>query len=137
MRSSDCQRSGVDSTRLLNVLDRAMQALYDCDSPLEAWKKVVRPGETVGLKVNCLAGKGISTSVALVDAICERLQQAGIKDIVIWDRLNADLESARFRVVERGSGIRCFGNDVLGYESELATLRQRREPDVEDPHPGL
>lgn len=115
-------KAGVDSARLLNVLDRAMQALYDCDSPLEAWKKVVRPGETVGLKVNCLAGKGNSTSVELVDAICQRLQQAGIKDIIIWDRLNADLESARFRVVERGSGIRRFGNDTLGYESELATF---------------
>jgi uncharacterized protein (DUF362 family) len=115
-------KAGVDSTRLRNALDRGMQALYDCDSPLEAWKKVVRPGEIVGLKVNCLAGKGNSTSVELVDAICERLQQAGIKDIIIWDRLNADLESARFRVVERGSGIRCFGNDTLGYESELATF---------------
>ena len=115
-------KASVDSTRLLNVLDRAMQALCDCDSPLEAWRKVVRPGETVGLKVNCLAGKGNATRAELVDAICERLQQAGIKDIIIWDRLNADLESARFRVVERGSGIRCFGNDALGYESELATF---------------
>jgi uncharacterized protein (DUF362 family) len=115
-------KSGLDSGRLLSILDRAMQAAYDRDSPLEAWKKVVRPGEVVGLKVNCLAGKGNSTTVELVNAICERLQQAGIKDIVIWDRLNADLESARFRIVERGQGIRCFGNDVLGYESELAAF---------------
>jgi uncharacterized protein (DUF362 family) len=115
-------KASVDSARLLNILDRAMQAVYDCDSPLEAWKKVVRPGETVGLKVNCLAGKGNATRAELVDAICERLQQAGIKEIIIWDRLNADLESARFRIVERGSGIRCFGNDVLGYESDLATF---------------
>ena len=116
------QKSGVDSARLLNVLDRAMQAMCGCDSPLEAWRKVVRPGETVGLKVNCLAGKGNATRVELVNAICERLQQAGIKDIIIWDRLNADLESARFRVVERGSGVRCFGNDALGYESELVSF---------------
>jgi uncharacterized protein (DUF362 family) len=116
------QKSGVDSARLLNILDRAMQTAYDCDTPLEAWKKVVRPGETVGLKVNCLAGKGNATRVELVDAICERLQQAGTKDIIIWDRLNADLESARFRIVERGSGVRCFGNDALGYESELVTF---------------
>jgi uncharacterized protein (DUF362 family) len=115
-------KASVDPTRLLNVLDRAMQAVYDSDSPLEAWKKVARPGETVGLKVNCLAGKGNATRAELVDAICERLQQVGVRDIIIWDRLNADLESARFRIVERGSGIRCFGNDVLGYESELATF---------------
>lgn len=113
--------SSVDSDRLLRILDRALQTLYDRDSPVDAWKRVVRPGEVVGLKVNCLAGKGNSTRVELVEAICERLHQVGVKDIVIWDRLNADLESARFRIVERGPGVRCFGNDTLGFEEELAT----------------
>jgi len=114
--------TGLDSSRLINCLDRALQALVDCDSPLEAWRKIVRPGEVVGLKVNCLAGRGNCTRPELVNAVCERLQQAGIKEIVIWDRLNSDLESARFKIVERGSGIRCFGNDVLGFEEELATF---------------
>jgi uncharacterized protein (DUF362 family) len=114
--------AGVDSSRLLAMLDRSMQALCDRDSPVEAWKRVVRPGEVIGLKVNCLAGKGISTSVALVEAICERLQQAGIpaKDIIIWDRLSADLESAGFRVSTQPKPFRFIGNDVLGYEDELA-----------------
>jgi len=114
--------TGLDSSRLVNCLDRAMQALYDCDSPLEAWRKIVRPGEVVGLKVNCLAGRGNCTRPELVNAVCDRLQEAGIKEIVIWDRLNSDLESARFKIVERGSGIRCFGNDVLGFEAELASF---------------
>jgi uncharacterized protein (DUF362 family) len=112
--------SGVDSARLQKLLDRAIQSLYGFDSPLEAWKKVVRPGEVVGLKASCLAGRGISTSVPLVEAICECLQQAGVREIVIWDRLNSDLESARFKIRERGQGIRCFGNDALGYEEDLA-----------------
>ncbi len=113
---------GVDSDRLLKLLDRAVQAFYDRDNASEAWRLVARPGEVVGLKVNCLAGKGISTSVPLVEAIAERLQQAGIREIVIWDRLNSDLESARFRINEKGPGVRCFGNDTLGYEDELATF---------------
>ena len=33
----------------------------------------------IGLKVNGLGGKGISTHAALVFAVCERLQQAGVK----------------------------------------------------------
>lgn len=110
-----------DSGRVLKLLDRSMQSLYGTDTPQEAWKKLVRPGDVVGLKVNCLAGKGNSTRPELVEAICERLREAGIKEMVIWDRLNADLESARFRIVEQGSGVRCFGNDTLGFESELAT----------------
>ena len=111
-----------DSGRVLKLLDRAMQSFYDGDSAIAAWKKVVRPGEVVGLKVNCLSGKGAATNPVLVEAICERLLQAGIppKDIVIWDRLNSDLESAGYRVASRKDRIRCVGNDTAGYETELA-----------------
>ena len=107
---------------LLKVLDWAMQSLYASDSPAAAWRKVVRPGEVVGLKVNCLSGKGASTSTILVEAICERLQQAGIpqKDIVVWDRLNSDLESGGFKVATRKDRIRSIGNDEAGYDMDLA-----------------
>ena len=101
-----------------------MQSFYGCDSPLDAWKKVVRPGEVVGLKVNCLSGRGASTNPVLVEAIAERLEQAGIpqKDIVIWDRLNSDLESAGYRVASRKDRIRCVGNDTAGYDTELTVF---------------
>ena len=123
-RDSSLRPSGgaVDSSRLLKVLDRAIQSIYDADSPVEAWKRIVRPGEVVGLKVNCLAGRGASTNTVLVEAVCERLQQAGIppKNIVIWDRLNSDLESAGFQVASRKDRIRAIGNDASGYETDLA-----------------
>jgi uncharacterized protein (DUF362 family) len=111
-----------DSGRVVKMLDRAMQSFYGGDSPTDAWKKVVRPGEVVGLKINCLSGRGAATNPVLVEAICERLQQAGIpqKDIVIWDRLNSDLESAGYRVASRADRIRCIGNDAAGYETDLA-----------------
>ncbi len=117
--------SSPDSGRLLKMLDRAMQANYATDSPWEAWKKVARPGQVVGLKVNCLAGRGVSTNVLLGELICERLQGAGIakKDIIIWDRLNSDLESAGFHVSSHANGVRCIGNDTLGYEEDLAVYR--------------
>ena len=113
---------GFDSARLAQLLDHALQASCNCDSPLEAWKKVVRPGEVVGLKVNCLGGRGNATHPELVEAITERLRQAGITEIVVWDRLTSDLERARFKIAERGSGLRCFGNDVLGFEEDLVAF---------------
>ena len=116
--------AGPDSDRLLKLLDRTVQSLFDRDDPVQAWRQVVRPGEVVGLKVNCLAGRGLSTTIELVDAICERLQQAGIKarDILIWDRQNSDLEDAGFAINVRGPGVRRLGNEVLGFEPELATF---------------
>ena len=118
----DPQLRGAGGGRLPALLDRAVQAMYGCDNPLDAWKRIVRPGEVVGLKVNCLAGRGISTSVPLVEAVCERLQQAGTpkSNIVVWDRLSQDLDRAGFRVSTQSGRIRTIGNDVLGYEGRLA-----------------
>ncbi len=114
--------SSPDSARLLALLDRAVQAVYNTDSPAAAWKQIARPGEIVGLKVNCLAGRGASTTPKFVEAVCERLQQAGVaaRNIVIWDRLNSDLESAGFRPSKAAGRMRVLGNDELGYDQELA-----------------
>jgi len=114
--------AGVDSARLAKLLDRVVQAVYDRDNAMEAWKLVVRPNEVVGLKVNCLAGRGASTSPALVEAVVERLRQAGVaeRNIAIWDRLNDDLESGGFRIATAAGKLRCFGNDAAGYEDELS-----------------
>ena len=112
--------SSLDSDCLLKLLDRAVASFYDCDSPQQAWKRIVRPGECVGLKINCLAGRGASTTVKLVEAVTERLQQAGITNIVVWDRLNSDLESAGFRIGSVRPGVQFIGNDTAGYEDHLS-----------------
>ena len=111
----------VDSRRMLSLVDRAMQALFDRDNPIETWKKLVRPGETVGLKVNALGGRGLSSNVQLVGAICERLQEAGIKanDIVVWDRDSDEMEHVGFHVATGGNRVQCFGTDRVDYEQEL------------------
>ena len=117
------KKGALDSDVLLKTLDNALLAFYNKDNVLESWRQVVRPGEVIGLKVNCLSGRG-TTHRELVKAVCERLQQAGIKaqNIIIWDRLNRDLEEAGFRINERGRGVRCFGNDAVGFNNELETF---------------
>jgi len=110
----------VDALQTAQMLDNALMALFDRDDPVSAWRLVVRPGERVGLKVNCLAGRG-STHVALVEHIAERLRQAGVKagDILIWDRFNRDLEDGGFAIRDNGKGLRCYGNDHTGFEYDL------------------
>ncbi|MGA9070795.1 MAG: DUF362 domain-containing protein [Terracidiphilus sp.] len=114
--------AAIDAQRMRALLDRAMQALFNRENSLDAWKKFVHPGERVSLKVNTLGGRGISTNVQLVEALCERLQQAGIKssDIVIWDRDSAELERAGFPLVIGGERVQCYGTDRMGYEEELS-----------------
>jgi uncharacterized protein (DUF362 family) len=112
--------SAVNPQRMQALLERAMQALGD--HPVEAWRKLVRPGETVSLKVNSLGGRGISTNVHLVDAICQRLQEAGVKasDIVVWDRDSSEMERAGFHLAVGGDRVQCYGTDRVGYEENLS-----------------
>ena len=113
----------VDSGRVLGLLDRAMQTLFNLDHPAEPWKKLVRSGDTVGLKVNTLGGRGLSTNIQLVEAICERLQQAGIKaqDIIIWDRETDEMDHVGFHTSTADNKVQCIGTDRVGYEDETAT----------------
>jgi uncharacterized protein (DUF362 family) len=115
--------TSVDSSRVLSLLDRAMQSFYNLDHPVEPWKKLVHPGEVVGIKVNTLGGRGMSTNVQLVEAICERLQDTGIKahDIIIWDRETDEMDHVGFHTSTADNKVQCFGTDGVGYENDLAT----------------
>ena len=112
-----------DEKRVLDLLDRAIAAYTGHDNPVEAWKHILRADKVIGLKVNGLGGKGVSTHLSLILAICERLQQAGIKpgNIVIWDRNARDLVSCGLTISTDPSRIRCYGNDVAGYEEQPVT----------------
>jgi len=102
------------------LLDTAMEAFFEVEA-VSAWRACVKPTDVVGLKINALAGRGLSTHVELVEAICERLQQAGVRadHIIIWDRMNRDLERAGFKIVTTGKGPLCYGNDVSGYSDAI------------------
>ncbi|MGA9668303.1 MAG: DUF362 domain-containing protein [Terracidiphilus sp.] len=112
----------LDEKRVLALLDRAMVAYTGRDKPIEAWKHILPPGpgKVIGLKTNGLGGKGISTHLALVLAVCERLQQAGVKpgEIIIWDRNAGDLKACGLTINTDPSRVRCFGSDVSGFEDE-------------------
>lgn len=107
-----------DDQRVSKLLDRAMLAYGG--HAADSWKHIVHPGEKVSIKVNTIAGKGLSTHVSLVLAICERLQQAGIKpgDIIIWDRTNHELEKAGYTISTDPNRVRCFGTDTTGFGYE-------------------
>lgn len=113
----------LDANRVPRLLDAAMQGLFDSADPVRIWSSLVHPGQLVGLKVNTLGGRGLSTNVQLVDAICQRLQQAGIRpqDIVIWDRDTDELARAGFSIRVGGNQVQCYGTDRVGFEGNLSS----------------
>ncbi len=79
-------------------------------TPVDAMKKLFKPTDVVGLKVNCIAGKGLSPQPRLVQQLAGWLIAAGVPagQIVIWDRTSRELKNAGF--VETG-GVRVVGTD--------------------------
>ena len=111
----------VSSDIVQKLLDTAMENFYNVSSPRKAWQRVVGSEDIVGIKVNCLAGKGISTSIELVEAIQERLLEVGVKPhrIIVWDRLNNDLERAGYQIYYGKRKPQCYGNDQIGYSRDV------------------
>ena len=103
------------------LLDKAMVAAFGVSDPREAWEGLFSSSETVGIKVNCLAGRHMSTHQELVWAIVERLKDIGIagRRIIVWDRLNKDLEKAGYKLRFHGGDVRVYGNDHAGYYPTL------------------
>lgn len=114
----------ADVERLLPLLDRGVEALFG-GAAQDVWAELIRPDDVVGIKVNGLAGRGMSTRPGVVDAIIRRVEGAGVpsRQIVVWDRLCADLRRAGFPVNTEGSGVRYYGNDVGGYDRQLTSFR--------------
>ncbi len=112
--------SQPDEKRVLALLDRAMASYTGLAKPVEAWKHIVPQGKVIGIKVNGLGGRGISTHAVLVLAICERLQQAGVAagNIVVWDRNARDLQACGLTISTDPGKVRCYGSDVAGFEEQ-------------------
>jgi uncharacterized protein (DUF362 family) len=113
-----------DEQKVLNLLDKAMAAYTGREKPVEAWKSVIPAGilvgKVIGLKVNGLGGRGISTHAALTLAVAERLQQAGVRpgNILVWERDARSLAACGMTVNTDASRVRCYGSDVGGYEDQ-------------------
>ncbi len=111
----------VDLVRVGKMLDRAMQAFFNVKKPADAWKQVVKPSEVIGLKINGLGGPRLTTNGVLVEAVIERLTQAGValQNIVVFDRSDRDLRNGGF-TPPQWKGVRVMSNRTAGHEEELA-----------------
>ncbi|MGQ9728550.1 MAG: DUF362 domain-containing protein [Candidatus Fervidibacter sp.] len=80
-------KSGRINTKVLQeMLDQAVTALVGVDGPVEAWRKLVKPNDLVGIKTNVWAY--LPTPREVEEAIQKRLIDAGVKpeNIRINDR---------------------------------------------------
>jgi len=81
-------------------------------TPVAAMRKLFKPTDVVGIKVNCLGGRGVSTRPEVALQLAAFLQAAGVPAdrIYIWDRTDRELRGAGY-AVSAGPGVRVFGTN--------------------------
>lgn len=110
---STCVVDGNPSQKAANdMLSAGMLGLTGEKDLKAAWLQFVGPEDIIGLKVNPIGGKLLSTTHALTQSVIQQLEEAGIprKNLIIWDRREADLKESGF-TAENYPGIKILGTE--------------------------
>lgn len=99
-------------TAAYKMLEAGMLELTGAENLNAAWLRFVGPEDVIGLKVNPIAGKLLSTTHAVTQSVIKQLEEAGIprKNLLIWDRREVDLRESGF-TAENYPGIRIIGTE--------------------------
>ncbi len=107
----------VQQPLLQEMLDRALTTFTGKSTIGDAWSEFVRPGETVGLKLNAnsvsqLRGSELTTHfTALTAAVLSGFAQAGIaeENVVLWERSDGELASTGHAIQKEAGALRALG----------------------------
>lgn len=84
-----------------------------------------RPDDRVGIKVNTIGGRAISTRPEVALALAGWLARNGLaeKNLFIWDRTTRELRDAGYTPSAARNGIKVFGTDAddVGYDADLVS----------------
>jgi hypothetical protein len=102
----------VDLPVVDQMVRKSLMELTGASTSAAAWKELVTPDDIIGLKVNPVAGKTLSTSLEITHAVINQLVEAGIpkKNIVIWDRREFELHEVGF-TPENFPGVKIIGTE--------------------------
>jgi len=115
--SSSVKGNTIVEQEVHDMIARSMLELTGEKNLKKAWRRFVGPKDRIGLKVNPVAGKSLSTSHEVVRAVIAQLEESGIKrsQITIWDRREFELHDVGF-TAENYPGIRITGTEQMDSE---------------------
>jgi uncharacterized protein (DUF362 family) len=104
---------GLDPKRLEAALGAAVARAAGEADPVSAMRRLFKKTDVVGIKVNCLGGRGVATRPEVALQLAALLQAAGVPAdrIYVWDRTDRELVAAGYAVNRGGSGVRVFGTN--------------------------
>ncbi|HYA48502.1 MAG TPA: DUF362 domain-containing protein [Burkholderiales bacterium] len=112
-----------DGPKLRRMFQRGFALLTGEREDRSAVMSVFRPADRLGIKVNTIGGRAISTRPEVSLALAGWLAASGLADrnILVWDRTNRELRDAGYRLSRGPGGPQVFGTDAdgAGYGGEL------------------
>jgi hypothetical protein len=93
------QGYAIDAQQVRQMLNRGLMTLTSAPDIGTAWKRLgITPGDIVGIKIATGGGTVLSTHTALVRAICDGLQAAGLPRtrMIIWDKFPDKMRQAGY-----------------------------------------
>ncbi len=110
LRPDQRGRVGVAAAR--RAMSAALAAATGAPSGEKAAAMLFSPGDTVGIKLNCLAGRRLSPHPELVDALAILIGNAGVPPdrILVFERSSRELRAAGF-TPGANAHYRCVGID--------------------------
>jgi hypothetical protein len=98
-RPEAVQDYAVDPQQVRQMVNRALLTLTSAHDIGTAWTRLgITPRDTVGIKITTAGGPALSTHRALIRAICDGLQAAGLPParIIIWDKYQSKMGPAGY-----------------------------------------
>lgn len=115
--SRSVEEGRIADAIVYDMIARSLLELTGEKKLKKAWRRFVSPGERIGLKVNPVAGKSLSTSHEVVKAVIRQLEESGIdrSQLTIWDRREFEMHEVGFNE-ENYPGIRIVGTEQMDKE---------------------
>ena len=103
----------INQSVLNSMISQGMQVFTGVKSEAGDWKKLFKPSDVVGIKINGLFGKGASTRPELVASVIAGLKLAGVKEenIIVWDWKDRHLINCGFQINRNSPGVLCYGTE--------------------------
>jgi uncharacterized protein (DUF362 family) len=115
----------IDQKKLLSMYNRGIQILMDKQNPKDSLRLIFKNSDRLGIKINTIAGRKLSSRPEVSFSLASMLQDSGIQqeNIIIWDRTNRELREAGYRLNLNSRGIKVIGTDTkgFGYDSQLTS----------------
>ena len=96
------QRFAVNGEMARQMVDSALLKLTSAPDIGTAWTRLgITPQDMVGIKITTMGGPVMATHRAVVQAICDGLQEAGLSPshIIVWDKDASDMRSAGYKPI--------------------------------------